>query len=166
MLRELFEETLERLLAAVRTTYGADLVSLVIFGSVARGTPSPESDVDLLVVAKNLPSGRITRVDRFEQVEHMLAPWLADLRDRGVNTFLSPVFKTPEEVQIGSLLFLDLVTDARFLYDEDGFFETYLAKLRNRLKELGARRIQRGSSWHWVLKPDLRPGEVFDLWKM
>lgn len=39
----------------------------------------------------------------------------------------------------------DLVTDARLLHDENRFFELYLEKLRNRLKELGARKVKRGS---------------------
>ena len=68
---------------------------------------------------------------------------------------LSPVFKTPEEVERGSPLFLDMVEDARILYDDGGFFASCLDHLRFRLSQLGARRIRRGNAWHWVLKPDL-----------
>jgi hypothetical protein len=38
-----------------------------------------------------------------------------------------------------------------------------LEKLRKRLTELGAKRVWRGNAWYWILKPDLRPGEVFEL---
>jgi hypothetical protein len=31
------------------------------------------------------------------------------------------------------------------------------------LEQLGARRIWRGNAWFWDLKPDYRPGEVFEL---
>jgi hypothetical protein len=31
------------------------------------------------------------------------------------------------------------------------------------LHELGARRVRLGSAWYWDLKPDFKPGEVFDL---
>ena len=37
------------------------LVSVVLFGSVARGEATPFSDIDLLVVAKGLPKGRFAR---------------------------------------------------------------------------------------------------------
>lgn len=76
---------------------------------------------------------------------------------------LSAVLKTPEEVQKGSPLFLDMVEDAELLYDRGGFFQGVLQRLRRRLKELGAKRVFRGTRWYWVLKPDIKPGEVFEL---
>jgi hypothetical protein len=36
----------------------------------------------------------------------------------------SPVFKSPEEVEAGSPLFLDMVDDARILCDPEGFLAT------------------------------------------
>src|SRR5207244_12397001 len=71
--------------------------------------------------------------------------------------------KTPEEVEAGSPLFLDMVEDARILHDEDGFLAAYLEGLRQRLVALGSRRVWRGGTWHWVLKPDLKPGETITL---
>ena len=73
---------------------------------------------------------------------------------------LSPVFKTPGEVEAGSPLFLDMVEDARILYDPDEFLARRLARLRGRLQELSGRCIWRGNAWYWELKPDLQPGEV------
>ena len=49
------------------------------------------------------------------------------------------------------------------LYDRESFLERALAGLRARLARLGAQRIWRGSAWIWDLKPDYRPGDVFDL---
>ena len=76
---------------------------------------------------------------------------------------LSPVFKTPAEVEAGSPLFLDMIDDARLLHDTDGFFRRYLDGFRRRLQVLGSRRIWLGNAWYWELKPDLKPGEVFTL---
>jgi hypothetical protein len=36
---------------------------LVIYGSVARGTERPDSDIDLLIIARGLLEGRMARVD-------------------------------------------------------------------------------------------------------
>ena len=47
---------------AVLEVYGPRLISLAVFGSWARGTASPESDLDLLVVASDLPPSRMKRV--------------------------------------------------------------------------------------------------------
>jgi hypothetical protein len=73
------------------------------------------------------------------------------------------VLKTPAEIEHGSPLLLDMVDDARILYDRDRFLERALAALRARLNRLGARRIWLGSAWIWDLKPDYKPGKVFDL---
>jgi hypothetical protein len=54
------------------------------------------------------------RVSDFEAVESRLPE-----QDRHR---LSPVFKTPQEVEAGSPLFLDMIADARLLFDRDGFF--------------------------------------------
>ena len=49
------------------------------------------------------------------------------------------------------------------LYDKDMFFETILERLRKMLKELGAKRIWVGDKWYWMLKPDIRFGEVVEI---
>jgi predicted nucleotidyltransferase len=163
MLKESFEAFLGEILHALREFYGDRLVSIAVFGSVARGTQRPDSDVDLLVVCHPLPSGRMRRVEEFEEAEKKLVPALARLKQQGISTSLSPVLKTPPEVERGGLLYIDLVEDARLLYDPHDFLKGFLERLRARLKELGARRVRRGNAWYWDLKPDFKPGEIFEL---
>jgi uncharacterized protein len=76
---------------------------------------------------------------------------------------LSPVIKTPEEAAQGSPLFLDMVEDAKIIFDRGGFMQQLLSDLRGRLEKLGAKRIWLGNAWYWDLKPDYRPGEVFEI---
>jgi uncharacterized protein len=158
-----FDELLTTLVAACQRHYGERLVALAVFGSVGRGTPRPDSDVDLLIVAEDLPRGRVARVGDFAKIEADLGETLRRLRSEGVTTELSPVLKTPSEVAQGSPLFLDMVEDARLLVDRDAFLEQAFERLRTRLARLGARRIWRGNAWFWDLKPDYKPGEVFEL---
>jgi predicted nucleotidyltransferase len=158
-----FDELLNALVVACQRDYGQRLVSLAVFGSVGRGTPRPDSDLDLLIVAEDLPRGRVARVGDFARVEADMADALRRLRSAGVTTELSPVLKTPSEVEQGSPLFLDMLEDARILVDRGGFLMQAFERLRARLTQLGARRIWRGNAWFWDLKPDYRPGEVFEL---
>jgi predicted nucleotidyltransferase len=162
-LGERYEDILRRLLAGLRQHYRARLVSVAVFGSVARGTQREDSDIDFLIVARALPRGRTARVEEFLPVEQDLEGWLAPVRPDLMPVALSPVFKTPEEVEAGSPLFLDLVEDARILYDEGDFFAGRLERLRERLAALGSRRVWRGNAWYWILKPDLKPGETISL---
>ncbi len=158
-----FEMLLSLVLKACRKVYGERLLSLAIFGSVGRGTPRPDSDIDLLIVASDLPEGRVRRAREFQQVEELLAAALRRAREQGLNPELSPVFKTPAELEVGSPLLLDMVDDARILYDKGGLLGRSLGELRARLERLGARRVWRDQGWYWDLKPDYRPGEVFEL---
>jgi hypothetical protein len=158
-----YSKLTDRLLAECQLHYGSRLVSLIIFGSVARGTAGPESDLDLLVVAEGLPVGRIPRVEDFAAVERRLE---TDLRIPGRTQgplLLAPVFKTPDEVRAGSLLFLDMIEDRIVLTDRSGFFGDYLDGLACRLDRLGARKVPIGDSWYWDLKPDYRYGDLIEL---
>ena len=153
------ERLLGRLLVICQSFYGDRLVSLVVFGSVGRGTPRPDSDVDLLVVADPLPDGRIPRVREFDAVERSVASvGAADFARR-----LSTIFKTPVEVRRGSPLFLGMLDDGRLLYDRGGFFAGELAALKERLDKLGSKRIWKGDAWYWDLKPDFKPGDEIVL---
>jgi predicted nucleotidyltransferase len=160
---QVFDDLVFALTVAVRIAYGDRLVSLVVFGSVGRGSARPDSDLDFLVVADGLPDGRSARVAEFERVEGQLTDTLEGARAKGVTTALSPLFKTPAEADRGSPLFLDLVEDARICFDRGDFFAHLLARLRARLAALGARRVWRGARWYWDLKPDFKPGDVVEL---
>lgn len=162
-MREFFEEILQNALKAISKLYRQNLVSVAVFGSVARGTPGPESDIDLLIVCQELPQGIRKRINDFLEVEKELEPLLREAGKKGVHVEISPILKTIEEVKAGSWLFLDFVEEARIIYDKGSFFSTFLESLQVRLKKLGARRIKRGDRWYWVLKPDLKPGEVFEV---
>ena len=148
---------LKRLTSLCKEHYGERLVSLAVFGSVGRGTPRPDSDIDLLLVIKDLPVGRIARVKEFSAIETALG-----IATKG-RIELSPVFKTPEEIAKGSPLLLDMVEDVRMLFDLDDFFKNVLKNLKERLQRLGARRIWQGNVWYWDLKPDYKQGEIFEI---
>jgi predicted nucleotidyltransferase len=162
-LLERYDAILGRVAEEVAGLYGPRLVACAVFGSVGRGTQRQDSDIDLLIVARDLPRGRFARVEEFLAVETRLEKDLRPVDAAAGPIDLSPVFKTPEEAEAGSLLFLDMVEDAKILLDADGFLARRLERLRTRLRELGSRRVAYGNGWYWELKPDLRPGEIFAL---
>lgn len=138
---------------------GEGLVSLVLFGSVARGQARPTSDIDVLVVARDFPWNLADRR------RPLLAAWDRARAAHGLPAVeWNLVTKSPEEARVRSPLYLDIVEDGILLLDRDGFFAAVLDGLRARMRALGSRRVHLpDGSWYWDLKPDFRFGEVVEL---
>jgi len=163
VIKEPYATLLNNMLKIMKEEFKDDLISVVVYGSVARGDNRNDSDVDLLIIMKNLPKDSILkRIRLFEtKVEDKLN--LDEYWKMGYYISLSPVLKTPEEAEKFSPLYLDMVYDAVILYDRNYFFTRILQKLRDRLRELGAERVRMGKKWYWVLKKDSRFGETVEL---
>ncbi|MEW6273888.1 MAG: nucleotidyltransferase domain-containing protein [Bacillota bacterium] len=161
MYREEFERAIRIICQAAQEIYKDRLVSVAVFGSVGRGTPRPDSDIDLLVVAENLPGGRLKRMAEFAGVEEIVEAHAPEFRL--IKPDLSPVIKEKSEVLQGSLLFLDLVDDVKICYDRGNFLFLYLDGLKRKLQQMGAQRVYRGGAWYWVLKENYRPGEMIEI---
>lgn len=159
----IYNELVEAASSACQRHYGSRLISVAVFGSVGRGTPRPDSDIDLLVVADPLPQGRLARSDDFAAVDAAMASHLSRAHEVGLHPSISAVFKTPDEVTAGSPLFLDMLEDGRILFDRNGFLRDAFDAFAARLSRLGARRLWRGEHWFWDLKPDYKPGDVFEI---
>jgi predicted nucleotidyltransferase len=142
---------------------GDNLTSVALFGSVARGRAGPGSDIDLLVICRELPAGAFRRQEALEPVRERLQAGLDRLWAQGVYTDFAEVVKTENEAQRTHLLYLDMTAEAVILFDRGGFFAGVLERLRGRLQELGAERKQLGRLRYWDLKPDFKSGEVIVL---
>lgn len=158
--REPYRTLISRLLEELLNIFDGRLKSLVVYGSIARGDYRRDSDIDLLIVVDGLPRSRLERVKLFAEAEAKLDKLLDKLLDEGYAVSFSPIIKTPEEASRISPIYLDMVEDAIIVYDENMFFEKILARLRERLKQLGAERVRIGKKWYWRLKKDYRFGEV------
>lgn len=53
-------KTLEDLIIGLRSIYGNLIAEVVLYGSYARGTETPESDVDIAVILREPPSETVT----------------------------------------------------------------------------------------------------------
>ncbi|MEM4616765.1 MAG: nucleotidyltransferase domain-containing protein [Archaeoglobaceae archaeon] len=158
---EPYKSILEKLLEALKEKYNERLISVVLFGSVARGEARRDSDIDLLLVIEGLPKSRLKRQEEFLEVESNLVEMIEALEDYTIE--ISPIMKTPDEVAKYPPILLDMVEDAIILHDRNDFFKNLIEDLRKKLEKLGAKRVRMGKKWFWILKPDYKFGEVIKI---
>ncbi len=144
-LREMLEAALRELVTHYRSRLGDGLEGIVLYGSRARGDAHPDSDLDLLLVTKTLPS------DPFERACLLSAPRLAlgspPVSVRGLTT--------DEYERDIAPIDLDIAIDGRVLFDSNGYMAERLSLIRQRLKEAG---LSRDSElvWRWRSWPKRR----------
>jgi len=162
-MQEPYKSLLEKLTKLLQEEFQDKLISVVLYGSIARGDNRKDSDIDLLLVIKDLPKTITERVILFDKVERKLDDDIMRLMDEGYYVTFSPILKTPEEAMRFSPIYMDMTEDAIILYDRNGFFRKVLEKTKKRLKELGFERVWLSKkTWYWR-KRDYKFGEIIDF---
>ena len=162
-MKEPYNSLLKKLTKLLLDEFGDRLISVVVYGSVSRGDHRSDSDVDLLIVIKDLPKTITERMMLFEKIESKIEDDIDKLMDEGYYVTFSPIMKTPEEAVRFSPLYMDMTDDAIILYDRDNFFGNVLEKTREKLLELGFERVWISKkAWYWR-KKDYKFGEVIDF---
>jgi hypothetical protein len=118
------------ILSLCRETFGSNLVSVVLFGSYAKGVASRESDIDLLVIVKHLPN-------EAEQHEQLLDSLEMPILKR-YHTCASVILTTAEAVMKGiesdNPLFFGIWTGYSLLFDSGDFFRQCLNTVRQHIR--------------------------------
>ena len=128
----------------VRKLSGIEIVSLAIFGSVARRENSADSDIDLLIVAEGIAKKRIQRIPDMIKIK------------RELNLEFPPdiLLVSKDECQSNfrnhNPLYLDIAFDAEIIYDDTGFLKNLIEETR---EYVNSNNIRRGvSSWSFPVK--------------
>lgn len=151
MPRKDIAEHLAEVVSAFKEGLGGSLVSIVLFGSRARGDARVESDWDVLLVARHLSQGTLER--HFGLKRMLPENW------RGRIALLA---RTPKEFEARlPALYLDIALDGIVIYDTEGYMERKLGHVRLLIEQKGLRReqVDREMAWRW----DRFPGPDWSL---
>jgi len=161
---------LKRLVELLSDEFREKTVSIALYGSSVSGSfKMGESDVDMLYITegqvKNLPTRENEVFKRFRSTFEYTAfdRWF---KTKGFYGYpeVTVTHLRRSEAQDFQPIYLDMTHSRAILYDKDGFLESLIKRLQDKLKDLGSQRVERadGSSY-WVLKPDLEPGEILEI---
>ncbi len=149
----------------LRESFGERVLSVVLYGSCARGNVKPTSDIDLLIICRQFPKDYGERVELISPIARTVyqSNQYRRLKRRPLYPELQYIVLTEEEAEKTAPLDFDLTRDSLVLFD-NGFFSKKMDNLRRRMAELGSKRVDlRDGTWYWDLKPDLRVGEEFKI---
>jgi len=130
-----------------------DVYAVLLFGSVARGDAKPfrsyESDIDIIVIIKDLPADLEKRMFYKLDVE------------TGTRSRVQTIWMTPQEleehIEAKSDYILEAFESGIILFDPEGFIQQKKSDLVMELKRKGVSRLKWGWSWN------IKAGEVVEL---
>jgi predicted nucleotidyltransferase len=160
-----YEGLIKEFIGLLRDHFHHDLISVALYGSVAQGTAKKDSDIDLCIIIKHLPESRYQRYKIITPLLQRLreSPTFNLLYKKGYYPEISTVLFTVNEMEHTASIFLDMVEGAEILID-DGTFGRKLNVLKERLNQLGSQKIYLDDgTYYWLLKPDIKFGEIITL---
>lgn len=145
---------------------GGRLISVMLFGSIARGDWDRSSDIDLLIVAEGWEKKPIwERIEELREARRMLegSPEYLEAMRAGYWPIIQNYPLSVDEAEKFNRIYLDAVIDGIILYDKDDFLMKILQSLRKRLEEMGSMRITLPNrKSYWILKR-VKAGEMITL---
>ena len=126
--------TLDGMVQSLYEEFGEQLVAVVVYGSHARGTARPWSDVDLLVVVGALPRD-------WESIHRLEDEWTRKGRRFGkrFQVMLASPEDAEDSVEWAAPLMLEIHNTHQVVFDRNDFFRNCMIRMGGLMKERGIR---------------------------
>jgi hypothetical protein len=131
----------DRIIKDIKAEFGKNLVSVVLFGSYATGKQGEGSDIDILVIADNLP---LSRKERRSIIFSITRKYL--LKGKTVSIILRSKDEIKNGFEYYNPLLLSISENYKLLYDREKFFSALLKSIKNKIAQ---REIQKFSDLSW-----------------
>ena len=162
------QDLIQRYLELLQENFKGRLISVAIFGSVARNEAKfPGSDIDFLVVVEGIKGTfgrRIHQMMDFDRKLRETAEFKEFTREKGTWPLIQEYIFSPEEIKHHPPLLLDLTSDVYILYDKEDFLKNELQTLQETFAKLGTKKVTLpNGEWFWILKPKTKLHEAVEL---
>jgi len=140
---EKMETIMKNITKRIKHRFGEALLSIVLFGSIARGNFTESSDIDVLVIVQDLTDDWRAR----DKIVLELAE-IGFEYGRSVHITLTDINEIEFSIEHGSPLVFELYDTNRIVFDKNEFFEMQMEKFNDNMKKWRAKKIREGE---WVV---------------
>ena len=162
----LYVDLIERYCEILYDRYRSRLISIALFGSIARGNWERDSDIDLIIVLEGWKNTPIwMRIRELQDLRRTLSG-TSEFKSAIEKKFTPNIQHYPLDLSEASKfhrIYIDASLDAIILYDKQDFLQRVLNNLRIQLEQQGARRVVTPRKGHYWMLKDVKFGEVFTL---
>ncbi len=160
-----FRNYLYNLLKVLKENCKEKLLSVILYGSVARGKWNKDSDIDLFLLFSDDTSDarklnkEVIRLTAFFEKENQV------INEDGVELFcpIQEIALKMEDLNNFRTLYYDIAMDGIILFDRNQTGLKFIKKIKNRIEEKGLKRVFiSDNDFYWERK-DIKFGEIVEL---
>lgn len=142
-----------------------NLLSVLLFGSVARGKWTIESNVDLFVIVSNAYSGEIQLSQKIIDliIEFEQRYNVKDSEGKDISHSIQVISLLLKELDIFRTIFYDIAVDGKLIYDRNQIGAKFIKKIKDRIEEKGLKRIFNSDNDFYWKRRNIKFGEIIEL---
>ncbi|MCK4779043.1 MAG: nucleotidyltransferase domain-containing protein [Candidatus Lokiarchaeota archaeon] len=152
-----------KILFILKEKFGQDLLSLGVYGSVARNNAKKESDLDIFLICRGFSVNLGDRLDFLIELEKMkiIQDELYFLNNKRFYPRISFYPRLVSELTM-SFFTIDIAFDIKIIYDDTNVLKRFLSNINKRIREQGIRRIYLDKE-RYYLDLNIKFGEIFEF---
>jgi len=161
---EFFRKYLKLYLQHLKKRINENLLSLILYGSVARDIWNEESDVDLFLILSNEFKKKNTDFDISKfTIEFYNEIYGTELYNKMKNHPLSILSLKKEESKRFRTLFYDIAIDGIILYDPKDIGIGFVEKYKKRINKKNLKRVFVDKNDFYWERGDIKRGDIIEL---
>ncbi len=160
----IYRDYLYNFVKLMKENYKEDLLSIILFGSVARGKWNNESDIDLFIIFTNKSSLRTIINKRLTKIisDYERNSKLRNSKGDRLFSTIQDISLVLKDLHTFRTIFYGIAMDGILLFDRNQTGLHFLKKIKKRIEEKGLRRIFiKENDYYWERK--VKFGEIIEL---
>ena len=160
----IFKDYLYNFVRLLKENYKEDLISIILFGSVARGKWNNESDIDLFIIFSNKSSIRTAINNQLKKIisDYERKTKLKNSKDNRLFSTIQDISLLLKDLNTFRTIFYDIAMDGIIIFDREQTGFQFLKKIKKRIEEKGLKRVFiKENDYYW--ERNVKFGEIIEL---